>query len=72
MAKIYGLYKGDKFISVGTMEEISKETGMDKKHLYTIKSKLKHGYKKGDYGLVIVEVGSTDEEEANNEVYSEL
>ena len=65
MAKIYGLYDGDKFITVGTMDEIAKETGMNKKHLWSIKSKLKHGYKKGVTGLIVVEVGYDDEEVEN-------
>ena len=45
--KVYALYKGDSFITLGTYNEISKETGISLRSLYDIKSNRNHRQKIG-------------------------
>jgi hypothetical protein len=39
--KVLALYKGDLFVSVGTIKEISTQTGYSLGHIYKIKNKKK-------------------------------
>ena len=64
MNKIYALYKGDEFIFMGTMQEMSKKLEMKLQELYKIKSRTKLGLVK-EKGMVLFEV--EDEEGGSNE-----
>lgn len=60
--KIYALYKGDEFMFLGTMQEISKKLNINMSNLYKIKNRTKRGLVK-DKGMVLFEVeGDADEE----------
>lgn len=57
--KIYALYENDKFITLGTYEQISKETGITINTLRSIRSRSRSGKKTG---LILIEiVGEYDE-----------
>lgn len=60
MNKIYALYKGDEFIFMGTMQEMSKKLEMKLQELYKIKSRTKLGLVK-EKGMVLFEVEGEDE-----------
>ena len=60
--KIYALYKGDEFVFLGTMQEISKKLNINMSNLYKIKNRTKLGLVK-EKGMVLFEVeGDVDEE----------
>ena len=66
--KVYALYKGDSFITLGTYNEISKETGISSRSLYDIKSNRNHRQKIGiktaeRNGFVLIEVEDVENEE---------
>ena len=58
--KVYALYKGDEFIFMGTMQEMSKKLEMKLQELYKIKSRTKLGLVK-EKGMVLFEVEGEDE-----------
>ena len=60
MNKIYALYKGDEFIFMGTIQEMSKKLEMKLQELYKIKSRTKLGLVK-EKGMVLFEVEGEDE-----------
>ena len=60
--KVYALYKGDTFLTIGTMEELAKYTGKPIATLSSIKSHYKNGNRKGT-GLVIIEIEEEEKEE---------
>lgn len=51
--KVYALYKGDKFVTLGTYQEISAETGISVKVLQCAKTKASKVKKDG---MIVIEI----------------
>lgn len=54
----YALYEGEKFVTLGTIEEISQETGIEEKKLrYHTRPSLRKRYKNG---LSVIKIEEED------------
>lgn len=63
MKKCYAVYKGDKFICLGTSKECSDYLGIKISSFYFIRTKAYLSRNTGDDHLIIIEIEDDDNEE---------